>query len=124
MTVLTSDVVTELQRLEQARCDAISRGDWDALAGLLLDDYSHTHSTGVVQDKATYLEFVQGHPRVTSRPDVRVRVYGDTAVMNGRLVNTFADSSRPPVQNEVIQVWVRMPDGWKMAAYQSTSPRA
>jgi hypothetical protein len=57
---LNHDVVTELERLEHARCVAISQGDWHGLAELLLDDYSHTHSTGVVQDKATYLEHVKG----------------------------------------------------------------
>jgi len=121
--VLTSDVLTDLERLEQARCTAISTGDWDALADLLLADYSHTHSTGVVQDKSTYLEFVKGHPRTTTRPVVRVRVYGDTAIMNGRQVNTFADANRPPVQNEVMQVWVRTQEGWKIAAFQSTNLR-
>jgi Domain of unknown function (DUF4440) len=116
----TRDAVAELRRLEDERCRAISEGDWDALANLLREDYSHSHSTGVVQDKATYLEFIKGRPRTTTRPDVRVRVYGSAAIMNGRQVNTFADASRPPVQNEVIQVWIDGDDGWKMAAFQST----
>jgi hypothetical protein len=121
--VLASDVVTELERLEQARCAAISAGDWDALADLLRDDYSHTHSTGVVQDKATYVEHVKGRPRTTTRPGVRVRIYGDAAIMSGRQINTFSEPNRPPVQNEVLQVWVRSDGGWKLAAFQSTSPR-
>jgi hypothetical protein len=121
--VVASDVVTELERLEQARCTAISQGDWDALADLLLDDYLHTHSTGVVQDKPTYVEHVKGRPRTTTRPGVRVRVYGDAAIMNGRQINTFAEDNRPPVQNEVLQVWVRTDRGWKLAAFQSTSSR-
>jgi hypothetical protein len=121
MTV--TDVVSELKRLEQARCRAISEGDWDALAALLIDDYSHTHSTGAVQDKATYLQHVRARPRTTTRPDVRVRIYGDAAIMNGRQVNTFDEPGRAPVENEVMQVWVQTPGGWKMAAFQSTSPR-
>jgi hypothetical protein len=121
--VVASDVVTELERLEQARCTAISQGDWDALADLLLDDYLHTHSTGVVQDKPTYVQHVKGRPRTTTRPGVRVRVYGDAAIMNGRQINTFAEDNRPPVQNEVLQVWVRTDRGWKLAAFQSTSSR-
>jgi ketosteroid isomerase-like protein len=120
--VVASDVVAELERVEQARCAAISRGDWNALADLLLDDYVHTHSTGVVQDKPTYLKHVSSRPRTTTRPGVRVRVYGDAAVMNGRQVNTFAEADRPPVENQVLQVWVRTDRGWKLAAFQSTSP--
>jgi hypothetical protein len=121
---MSADVVAELKRLEQERCRAISQGDWDALAGLLLEDYSHTHSTGLVQDKPTYLNHVKSRPRTTTRPDVRVRVYGRTAVMNGRQVNTFEDASRPPVENEVIQAWVNNGQGWRLAAFQSTSTRA
>jgi hypothetical protein len=112
--------VAELRRLEQERCRAISQGDWDALGKLLRDDYSHSHSTGVVQDKATYLQFISGRPRTTTRPEVRVRVYGNTAIMNGRQINTFADANRGAVENEVIQVWVNEHGEWRMAAFQST----
>lgn len=112
--------VAELERLEQERCRAISNGDWAALGNLLRDDYSHSHSTGIVQDKPTYLKFISGRPRTTTRPGVRVRVYGNTAIMNGRQLNTFADGSRPPVENEVIQVWINAESGWRMAAFQST----
>jgi|SRR5579859_1784382 len=118
---MTDDAaIAELEGLEQERCRAISSGDWDALGNLLRDDYSHSHSTGVVQDKATYLKFIAGRPRTTTRPAVRVRVYGSAAIMNGRQVNTFEDGSRPPVENEVIQVWINAESGWRMAAFQST----
>jgi hypothetical protein len=117
---MTDDVVAELKRLEQLRCRAISQGDWKALADLLREDYSHSHSTGVVHDKPTYLEFIKGRPRTTTRPDVQVRVYGSSAIMNGRQVNTFDDAGRPPVENEVIQVWIDGDGGWQMAAFQST----
>jgi hypothetical protein len=117
---MNDDRVAELQRLEQERCRAISEGDWSTLANLLRDDYSHSHSTGVVQDKPTYLDFIKGRPRTTTRGEVRVRIYGDAAVMNGRQLNTFADGSRPPVENEVIQVWIDAVEGWRLAAFQST----
>jgi hypothetical protein len=53
------------------RCRAISEQDWDALAGLLADELTHTHITGVTQDKPTYLEHVRKNPRWTERPDLR-----------------------------------------------------
>jgi hypothetical protein len=57
------------------RCRAISEQDWDALAALLADELTHTHITGVTQDKPTYLEHVRKNPRWTERPDLKVRVY-------------------------------------------------
>jgi uncharacterized protein DUF4440 len=66
---VTRDAVAELRALEEERCRAISEGDWTALANLLREDYSHSHSTAVVEDKATYLEFIKGRPRTTTRRD-------------------------------------------------------
>jgi hypothetical protein len=53
------------------RCRAISEQDWDALAGLLADELTHTRITGVTQNKPTYLEHVRKNPRWTERPDLR-----------------------------------------------------
>ena len=117
---MSGEVVAELERLEQERCRAISEADWDALANLLIDDYSHTHSTGMVQDKPTYLGHIKGRPRTTTRPGVRVRVYGDAAIMNGRQLNAFDDPSRAPVENEITQTWIKNGTTWKLAAFQST----
>jgi len=117
---MITDVVATLEQLEQERCSAISSGNWDGLANLLLDDYSHTHSTGMVQDKPTYLAHIKGRPRTTTRPSLRVRVYGNTAIMNGRQTNSFDDPSKPPVHNEVIQVWIQAGQTWRLAAFQST----
>jgi hypothetical protein len=103
---------------EQERCRAISECDWPGLSALLRDDYSHTHSTGVVQDKATYVAFIQGKPRKTTRGELRVRLYGEAAIMTGRQFNQ-PDGDGPMVESEVIQVWIN--DGaWRLAACQST----
>jgi Domain of unknown function (DUF4440) len=121
MDAKTDPAVAELRQRELERCRAISVGDWVALGDLLREDYSHSHSDGVVQDKAVYLEFIRGRPRTTSRPDLRVRVYGDVAIMNGRQVNTYPpEAGRAPVVNEVMQVWVRGDGAWRMAAFQSS----
>ncbi len=120
MAIETSDrVVAELKGREQERCRAISECDWPALSALLRDDYSHTHSTGVVQDKATYVAFIQGKPRSTTRGELGVRVYGDSAIMQGRQFNQ-PDGDGPQVESEVIQVWLRDDQAWRLAACQST----
>ena len=114
-----TDTAAELAACEQERCRAISECDWPALEGLLASDYSHTHSSAVVQDTSTYLEFVKGKPRATSRGTLHVRVYGDAAVMSGRQFNTL-EGAASPIEAEVIQVWVRAGQEWRLAAFQST----
>jgi ketosteroid isomerase-like protein len=118
-----SDAVTEeLLRLEDERCRAISAGDVDTLSRLLTDDLTHTHITGRTEDKAAYLAGLGGRPRTTTRNALTVRVYGETAIMTGTLVNAFppgagAGTARPPMEAQALQVWVRTGDGWQQAAF-------
>lgn len=79
--------IAEVLALDQERCRAISEQEWDALSALLADDLTHSHMTGVTQDKPTHLAHVQQNPRRVERHDVTVRVYGDAAVVTGPQVN-------------------------------------
>ena len=118
----TRDATAELLALEQRRCDAINRQDWDALASMLTDDLVHVHANGLTQDKAVYLQHVSSRPRRTERRDLTVNMHGDTAVMTGKLVNLMngeAVSADTPVL-AAMQVWVRSGDTWKQAAFQAT----
>jgi len=87
--------VTEVLALEAARCRAISGQDWEALAAMLSDDLTHTHITGVTQDKATYLAHVQKNPRRVERRALKVRIYGDVAVVTGPQVNLVEADAGP-----------------------------
>jgi ketosteroid isomerase-like protein len=104
---------------ERERCRAISEKDWDALAPLLADDLTHTHMNGLVHRRDEYFEHVQRRPRRVERGDLSVRVYGDTAVMNGRMFNHNTEGE-PPVEAEAMQVWVRRGDAWQQAAFQAS----
>ena len=114
----------ELLRLEEERCRAISAGDLDSLGRLLTDDLTHTHVTGRTEDKTAYLAGLGGRPRTTTRRDLTIRVYGETAIMTGVLVNTFssdADVPRAPEQAQALQVWVQTTEGWKQAAFVASA---
>jgi hypothetical protein len=116
-----SGVVAELTRLEQERCRALSQQDWSALEALLSEDYTHTHTTGRVEDKPTYMQGMKERPRETFRGDLRVRVYGDTAVMQGLQTNkTQRGGETSLMESQVIQVWVRQGNAWKLVATQNT----
>lgn len=104
---------------ELERCDAISRGDLEALARILGDDVTHTHVTGKTDDKAAVLENLRRRPRTTTRgDDLRVRMYGDIAVMTGTMRNMFHDG----VEQELhaLQVWVKAADGWQQVAFAAS----
>ena len=110
--------------LEAQRCRAISEQDWDALAGLLADELTHTHITGVTQDKPTYLEHVRKNPRRTERRDPKVRVYGDAAVVTGPQINVVeADGVTTEVTSESLQVWARNAGSWRLVASASSGQR-
>ena len=111
----------ELLRLEQERCRAISNRDWATLEGLIVDDYTHTHATGRIEDKATYLEGVKSRPRKTTRGALKVRVYGDSAIITGPMTNHLESSSGTTLMETVAtETWVRHGGGWKLAAFQVT----
>ena len=48
-------VEQDILALEDRRCAAMTGADADALAAMLHDDLVYTHSSGVVDDKASYL---------------------------------------------------------------------
>jgi len=122
---MTGGDAEELVRLEHDRCDAISRGDVDAVAALLDDDLTHTHIRGNTEDKAAYLAGLRARPRTTTRrDDLRVRVFGDVAVMTGTLANSFPaiepGGAAMDLDVQSLQVWVRGDDGWKQVAFGSS----
>jgi uncharacterized protein DUF4440 len=118
-------VVADLLAREVERCRAISQGDWAALEALLRDDYHHTHATGVVQDKSTYIQHIRSRPRATERGKLRVQVYARTAVMAGRQINTLegAPAGAAPIESQVLQGWIDEGAGWQLVAAQSTRIR-
>jgi ketosteroid isomerase-like protein len=119
----SDDEVADLIALETERCRAISELDLPALEKILADDLTHTHITGHTEDKATYLAGLSGRPRKTTRGDLSVRIYGDTAVMTGALINEFpAAAGNAPARLEIqaLQVWVRSGGTWQMVAFGSS----
>jgi ketosteroid isomerase-like protein len=117
------DEAAELIALETQRCRAISELDIPVLEKILADDLTHTHITGHTEGKASYLAGLSGRPRKTTRGDLSVRIYGDTAVMTGALVNEFpAAGGNAPARLEIqaLQVWVRTGGTWQMVAFGSS----
>jgi hypothetical protein len=118
-------IVEEVLGAEAARLAAIDTRDWAALELILGDDLSYVHSdTGVREDKAANLATLHQSPRSYKRRGLKVRHYGDTAVMTGEIditVDALPDGSpERHVFSSATQVWVRREGRWQMVAFQAT----
>lgn len=108
---------------EQLR-QATLKGDASSLEKLLADDFLWIDSTGFVRTKADELDgFKSGKLKYDTLDvsDMKVRVYGDTA-----LVNTTAASSghlgdrQFNAQYRTVRVWVKLKGTWQCVSYQAT----
>ena len=113
--------------LERARCASLGNGDLEALGQLLSRDLVHVHTRGNSDGYESYLEYMRSFLQVlkVERGDLRVRVYGDTAVMTGTQVNTARLRNGDPqvmrIESKAMQVWAKEVDGhWRQVAFQAT----
>lgn len=119
------EIAAHLEQREAARRQALVERDFTTLESLFADDLVYIHSIGNVQDKASYLAYVRGPMSFASieRGPLRVRVYGELAVMTGEMINTLAVPDLPApvlVKALVTQVWCRGAAGWQMVNFQAT----
>jgi uncharacterized protein (TIGR02246 family) len=110
--------------LEQRRLEAMTRGDVEALAPLLADDLTYTHSSGMTETKEQFLESLRSRRLQyvkVDREDVRVRTYGSTAVITGlaRVVVRSEGKDRD-LSLRFTDVWIKRGGRWQMVAWQST----
>lgn len=122
-------VIDEVLAAEASRLRAIKARDWDALNQLLGDDLSYVHSdTGRYEDKAANLVTLHESPRSYVRRDLKVRPYGDVAVLTGEIDITIdAIENISPEQHIfsfATQVWVRRDGRWQMIVFQATMIKA
>jgi ketosteroid isomerase-like protein len=120
-----ADAVQNILDLERRRCAAIGAGDLAALADVLADDYIHVMGTGTIKDKASYIETIRNGPRTPERGDLRVRLYGDTAVVTGPLLNRIGAAGQPTriIDTVVTQVAVKSGGRWRFVSFQITPKR-
>jgi undecaprenyl pyrophosphate synthase len=109
----------ELIALEERRADAIGVGDLVALADVLDDDYLHVLAPGTVVDKAGYIEMIRNGPRRPVRSNLRVRTYGDAAVLTGDLENRIGpdDDVQRVIAAFCTQVAIRTDGTWRFVSY-------
>jgi ketosteroid isomerase-like protein len=118
----------EIKKAETAWTTAVSKSDAAAVASLLSDDLIYTHSTGLAESKSQYLAKLKtGAQKYDSiqYSDQKIRLFGNTAVVNGTFRMT-GSTKGVPFDNTLLvtHVWVKQGNGWKLVSHQTTRKAA
>jgi ketosteroid isomerase-like protein len=124
MTATETEVEATIRALEDARYDAVVRGDIAAFAELAHPELTYTHSNGSVDTLDSYREKLESgfydYHRI-DHPIDRIVVEGDTALVIGEMhADITAGGTRKTLANRALAVWVRVAGAWRLLAYQPT----
>ena len=113
--------VREVEARQRAYLDVIRKRDLEAIGQFFADDYTYTSENGVFMTKAQRLEAIKTNPRPASIDfkDLKVRVYGDTAVVTGRVMSEASPDGQA-INNRTMWVWVKQGGTWRLVAVQGT----
>jgi len=117
----TESAEQELIRLENNWNDAIVKHDWAFFDRILAEDYISTNFDGSVGTKADFLEFLKsGESGMASSivNDTKVRIYGDAAVVTGRLttVRELYQGKDLSGRYRFTDTWVKRAGQWQCVA--------
>src|SRR5215216_1715293 len=109
-----------VRQQDQERIRAQISADTLALRRIYADDFLGIGPTGVVRNKSEVIADFTSHAltyQSITTADVRVRVYGNTAVQTGRSTMVGQDKGKVvPRENRFTRVWVRRQGRWRLVA--------
>jgi ketosteroid isomerase-like protein len=107
-----------VQQQDEERIRAQIAADTLALRRIYADDFLGIGPTGVVRDKAHVIADFTSHAltyQSITTAEVRVRVYGNTAVETGRSTMVGQDRGKAvPRDNRFTRVWVKTAGRWQL----------
>ena len=114
----------QLKKLETDRAAAVVKGDVATLEKQTSDDYSLINMNGQMSGKTQMVTaFKTGQTKLTSNEvsDMKVRVYGNTAVITGKVdvAGTMAGKDTK-AQIMFTRVYVKKGGQWQSVAFQQT----
>ena len=113
------EVAAQVERLRQV----MIKPDKSVLENLAADELSYGHSSGMVENKAQFVdEFVGGHSVFTAitLQDQTVRASGNTAIVRHRLLaDTFNKNTPGKIDIIILMVWKKQEGQWKLLARQA-----
>ena len=113
----------DILALEDRRLAAMIAKDFGALEALVHEQLLYTHSSGITDTKASWLESMKsGKVKYKSATGVdrKVRVINDMALISG-MAHIEADIGGQPrtLRLLFLNAWAKTPQGWKFVAWQS-----
>ena len=116
----TTSAEQAVQQQDQERIRAQITADSVALRRIYADDFLGIGPTGVARNKADVIADFTSHAltyQSITTAEVRVRVYGNTAVETGRSTMVGQDRGKPvPRDNRFTRVWVMTAGRWQLVA--------
>ena len=113
----------EILGLEDKRFAVMVARDFTALEKMVHEDLLYTHSSGLTDTKASWLDSMKsGKVKYKSArcSERQVTVLGDVALMRGRAAIEVDIGGEPKsLRLLFLNAWTRTPQGWKFAAWQS-----
>jgi uncharacterized protein (TIGR02246 family) len=117
-------VEQEIRRLERDWFDSYVRGDRAAFDRIVADDAVMTYGNGKVGNKSEAIAEIKAPADASyslASDDVQVRVYGDMAIVTGRVTEKGTFNGRSiNSQSRYTDVWVRRNGRWQVVATQNT----
>ena len=113
----------EVLGLEDKRFAAMIARDFAALEKMTHDELLYTHSSGVTDTKASWLESMKSGKvkyKSASCSERQVKFFGEVALIRGRAAIEVEIGGQPKsLRLLFLNAWTRTPQGWKFAAWQS-----
>jgi ketosteroid isomerase-like protein len=126
-SIAPPNVEDEIKNLEEARNQAVLHGDAAALDRMTADDYTFITLRGELRTKSDILQgFRSGSFHYESRQisDLKVRVYGSTAVVTGRSIQKGMENGKDYSGDyRFTRVYVKQNGRWVTVALQTTLVR-
>ena len=121
---MTRDSESQIRDLERQRFRAMETVDVAALDRILSDDLIYTHANGLQHTKTELIGVIGSGDfkyETITPGDIRVRVYNETAVVNGRVSMKIKSGAGEQIFKLCyLDVYVKQDGRWQMVAWQSS----
>jgi len=109
--------------LEKQRFAAMVNKDFVFLEKINADDLVYCHSSGLVDTKASFIQTLKDGKlayKVMDAEELRVRVYGKTAIINGIAVaKIISNGQEINTKFRFTDVYVKRKKSWQLVTWQS-----
>jgi ketosteroid isomerase-like protein len=113
----------EILGLEDKRFAAMLTRDFAGLDKVVHEELLYTHSSGVTDTKASWIESMRsGRVKYKSVQcsERQVRFFGEVALVRGRAaIEADIGGEAKSLRLLFLNAWTRTPQGWKFVAWQS-----